>query len=271
MIDLKSVSGLPVFLTDENKLKLDENLSGGDSSTRKLFDLESVLKSPVDVDGNRELYYMYRDVHKSKDEDAIRNHALRYDMTIILPGMVGEEYAKTLGHYHPDKEGQRLSYPEVYEVISGRAFYLIQKPQRTVDGFYFGTIEEAYLIEVKAGEKAIMPPDFGHITINIDSEPLVMSNWVCADFQSDYSEIKNFQGGCYYLTKGADGYQAIKNSKYTSVPELKVMIPKELEQFALKFSEPMYQTGMAGIDKLDYLVKPEDFKDQLRPTNVFAG
>ena len=26
---------------------------------------------------------------------------LRYDITVIYPGLIGSEYVKTLGHYHP--------------------------------------------------------------------------------------------------------------------------------------------------------------------------
>lgn len=270
MLELSSQSGLKVWLGVDNKLKLDQSLVGGDYSSRKLYDIKDVLASTENLDGNRDLYYMYRDVHLPADEGKIRDHALRYDMTIILPGMIGEEYTKTLGHYHPDKEGQKISYPEVYEVISGRAFYLLQKPKRTELGFDFGTIEEAYLVEVKAGEKAIMPPDFGHITINMDSEPLVMSNWVCADFQSDYTEVKNYQGGCYYLVKEGDSYKAVKNEKYSSVPELKITTPRELEQFALKFGQPMYQTGIDKVDKLKYLESPEDYQTEIKPEKIFA-
>jgi len=270
MLDLFKSSGLKVVLTDENKLKFDTSLGGGEESARKLFDLNDVRMSMDNFGENRDLYYMYRNVHRPEDESLIVSNHLRYDMTVILPGMIGEEYTKTLGHYHPDKSNQKISYPEVYEVISGRAFYLLQKPKRTADGFDFGIIEEAILVEVKAGEKAVMPPDFGHITINMDTEPLVMSNWVCGDFQSDYSEIKNYKGGCYYIVKDENSYKAIKNEKYSQVPELKIMTPKELEQFALSFSQPMYEAGIGDIVKLKYLESPEAFKDQLDPKKVFV-
>ena len=269
MEDLKKLSGLNVKLLENYKLQIGEDLVGGEFSSRKLADLKDVLRSAVDMSNNRDLYYMYRDVRKPDDEAMIRENNLRYDMTVILPGTIGDEYTKTLGHYHPDKKGENISYPEVYEVISGRAFYLLQKPKRTGNGFDFSVIEEAYLVEVKAGEKAIMPPDFGHITINMDNEPLVMSNWVCDEFKSDYSEIKNYQGGCYYLIKDNNGYRAEKNNKYFSVPELKITTPKELNMFALKFGEPMYNSGINEISKLSYLANPEQFRAELSPDKIF--
>lgn len=268
MKDLKESSGFAVKLNEANKLEIPEEL-GGQFSDRKLFDLKDVLMQPIDLDGNRDLYYMYRDVCNPVDEGKIKENHLRYDMTVILPGTIGEEYSKTLGHYHPDKEGSRVSYPEVYEVISGRAFYLLQRPKRTGDSFDFGTIEEAFLIEVKAGEKAIMPPDFGHITINLDPEPLVMSNWVSGDFQSDYSQIKNYGGGAYFIVADGQNYKTVKNTKYANVADLKVGRPKELLEYALRFNQPMYNQGIAEISKLEYLGSPEKYIDVLTPENLF--
>ncbi len=268
MKDLQQQSGLPISLDETGHLQIDSNLRGGEMSMRKLYDLKEVAQDEI-TDADRELYYMYRDVHKEEDEQEIRSNNLRYDMTVILPGMIGNEFAKTLGHYHPMKDGQTISYPEVYEVVSGRAFYLLQKPRKADGGYDFSNIEEAYLVEVKAGQKAIMPPDFGHITINIDQEPLVMANWVSSSFQSDYSEIKSHKGGCVFITKSEDGYQVEKNPEYASCPEVKTLTPKELAEFALIFSHPMYQTGMEEVSKLEYLDKPENHIENLSADKVF--
>ena len=52
-----------------------------------LFDQEWAKTAP-----NYELYYMYRGLQE-KDN-------LRYDITVIPPRMLGEEFTKTKGHYH---------------------------------------------------------------------------------------------------------------------------------------------------------------------------
>lgn len=268
MKNLEQSCGLPVSLDDSGHLQIDSTLRGGEMSKRNLFDLREVVKDPISGD-DRELYYMYRDLHKEEDEQRIHENNLRFDMTVILPGMIGDEFAKTLGHYHPVKSGQNLSYPEVYEVVSGRAFYLLQRPKKTDSGYDFSYIEEAYLVEVMAGQKAIMPPDFGHITINIDQEPLVMANWVSSSFKSDYTEIISHRGGCVYMVKSENDYELENNSKYASVPKIKTMTPRELYDFALIFNHPMYETGMTEVSKLQYLEQPENYSDELKPEKIF--
>ena len=96
---------------------------------RMLSDMSAVLLDPDILQaGDRGLYYMYRDLALSnKDREIMQEHGLRYDITIIPPAMLGREYIKTEGHYHPTVPGTDISYPEVYEVLSGEAHYLLQK------------------------------------------------------------------------------------------------------------------------------------------------
>jgi len=100
---------------------------------RRLSDLKEVvydkefLKNSEDVD----LYYMYRDLALSrKDRDAMRAENIRYDITVIPPRMLGVEYTKTLGHYHPIIQAACVSYTELYEVVEGEAHYLLQKRKK---------------------------------------------------------------------------------------------------------------------------------------------
>jgi len=37
-----------------------------------------------------------------EDREWLRTHAIRYDITVILPADIGGEYVKTKGHYHPE-------------------------------------------------------------------------------------------------------------------------------------------------------------------------
>jgi len=215
--------------------------------------MASVTKDKIEVNDDS-LYYMYRDVRERGDDEKIRQNKLRYDLTVILPRMLENEFNKTFGHYHPSL------YPEVYEVISGRALYLLQKPGESED-----QIEEAYLIEVNAGEKVVMPPHFGHITINPLPSPLVMSNWVCDDFNSQYESYQKHQGGAFYITKT----KIIKNKHYQKLSKLIRVKPKELPRFALKFGKPMYASGTQNIKALNYLVNPEKFKKDIEPESVF--
>ncbi|MCD4703986.1 MAG: hypothetical protein K8R64_06805, partial [Methanosarcinaceae archaeon] len=85
-----------------NELHFGEDISYPD--IRMLDDMVDVIYDEEWLDGaeNLELYYMYRNLSKNKDDlDVIQKTDLRYDITIIPANMLGREYVKTAGHYHP--------------------------------------------------------------------------------------------------------------------------------------------------------------------------
>ena len=180
---------------------------------RKLNDVREVLadkdfaKNSADMD----LYYMYRGLEG--------NGELRYDITVLRPQMLGNEFNKTKGHYHIS------AYPEIYVVLEGKAIYLLQKRNDN------GDIEDIYAVEVNSGECAIMPPFYGHVTINpSETQELKMANWISDSCKSDYLPYIEKQGAGYYYTK--QGW--IKNENYKNLPELRFekslkSIPEDLD------------------------------------------
>ena len=171
---------------------------------RYLYDMKEVLydREWLKKSENFEVYYMYRELERKGN--------LRYDITVIPPKMLGTEFTKTKGHYHPDGFG------ELYIVLSGKAFYLIQKISEKDE------VEDVFAVEAGKGECVVVPPQYGHITINHGEETLKMANWVC-DFDSSYSLMEKRGGGAYYLTKG--GW--IRNKNYEKVPELRIKAPEK--------------------------------------------
>ncbi|MCX6720903.1 MAG: glucose-6-phosphate isomerase [Candidatus Staskawiczbacteria bacterium] len=181
---------------------------------RKLNDMREVLadkefsKNSPDTD----LYSMYRGLKT--------NGELRYDETIVFAKMLGNEFNKTKGHYHVG------AYPEIYMVLEGTAIYLLQKRNDS------GDIEDVYAVTVKAGECAIMPAFYGHVTINpSETEDLKMANWISDNCKSDYSPYVEKQGACYYYVKEDGQTKWIKNENYKNTPNLRFEQPlKEIPQ-----------------------------------------
>ena len=145
---------------------------------------------------NTDLYYMYRGI---KEENG-----LRHNITIILAKELGKEFAKTKGHIHIGNFG------ETYTVLEGQAIFLMQK---TKDDF----VDDVYAVKAKKGESVIIPPYYGHVTINPSSIDLKTADWSSIECKSDYSLFEKLQGACYYYTK--DGW--IKNNNYKTVPPLR--------------------------------------------------
>ena len=218
-------------------------------NVRMLFDMKDVIYDREWLSGaaNTELYYMYRELSLSKkDALLMKENDLRYDITVIPPRMLGCEYVKTAGHYHPLVPGTDTTFPEIYEVLSGKARYLLQKP----DG---EGIEDVVLIEASEGDKVIIPPGYGHLTINASNKVLRMANWVARDFESLYLPIKEKGGGAYFLLDEG----IVKNPQYDFVPEIRSLKPANLKEIGLQKNKEMYGL-VRDIGKLEFLTKPHE-------------
>jgi glucose-6-phosphate isomerase len=259
MIDLSKQSGLPVkWDSDEKRLLFGEGMENVNDqpAIRRWQDMIDVLYNP-DASGQDELYYMYRGVSYGKDEALIERKGLRYDITVICPGTLDREYIKTAGHYHPEKPGTGLTYPEVYEVLHGRAHYLLQRlhPEEA------DRLETVLLIAAKPGDKVLIPPGFGHITINPGTEYLIMSNWVARDFSSVYEPIRQMAGGGYFELQTEEGPEFVVNKHYRSVPPLQRCPVIQVPQLNLITGLPLYRVFIDNNSAFDFLTSPEEYKE----------
>lgn len=254
MIDLSRVSGLQVSLcTDNCALKLEPGLYTT-PAVRRLEDMRDVLQDSTAY-GPDELYWMYRDIALPEDRPIIEKLGLRYDITVLRPGKIGREYIKTYGHYHPLKPGTAISYPEVYEVLHGTALYILQKK-----GACAGRVEQFISVIAEPGDKVVIPPNFGHVTVNIGDEPLVMANWVAREFSSEYEEFRSLRGAAYYAVQFSDGPAFMFNGNYRVVNSISTAKPVDYPQFGLYKNKPMYNLIKEAPEKLDFLLNPEYYQ-----------
>lgn len=213
---------------------------------RYLFDMKDVIfdRNWLEAADNIELYYMYRDLFLSRsDEKRLIEQGLRYDITIIPPRMLGREYIKTAGHYHPLVPGGSITYPELYEVLEGEALYLMQKRD----------LSDILVVNASAGDKVLVPPNYGHITINRSNKTLKMANFVARNFSSLYDPIKDRAGGAYFFTKA--GW--IKNERCPEAAELRRVQAPQAAKIGLSKGREMYPL-LREPGKLEYLTRPEE-------------
>jgi len=236
--DLETISGLPIKLRG-NKLVFGKGVEEVVPDVRTNHQMKPVLKNKK-ARAPREFYYMYRDVAMGKDRGKIAANGLRFDITVLPPFNVGDEPNKTFGHFHPTPKGRACSWPEVYEVLSGHAHYLLQSKG------------EFLVFDARPGDKCLMLPGFGHITVNPSSqEPLVMANWVYPGFKSDYGPIEKNKGACWFeTTKGF-----VKNPAYKKVLAIQLIAVREFPEFGLT-EKPMYSAGVKNPRRFEWLVKP---------------
>jgi len=250
--NLIGTSGLSIKFNEEtSELIFYGDVESVKPDVRELKDMSDVLfdksaKSP------NEVYYMYRDVYRKEDRGLIREYNLRYDITVIPPAMLGREFVKTLGHYHPEISGTGLTYPEVYEVLNGKAHYLLQRVEKE-------RVLDVVLIAASEGDKVLVPPNYGHITINPFDVPLVMSNWVCPGFSSIYEPIGGKRGGAYFEIDEINNF--VPNGYYGKIPGLKEVGAWDVEEFGLVKNTPMYTSFLSNPERFRFLAHPEDYEE----------
>lgn len=214
---------------------------------RMLRDMDDVLYDRRWAEGaeDQELYYMYRDLFLSRrDADLFVEEGIRYDITIIPPRMLGLEYVKTAGHYHPQVPGQSVTYPEVYEVLEGEATYLFQRED----------LSDVVVVRAMEGDKVVVPPGYGHITINESNKRLKMANFVARGFSSIYEPIKERGGGAYFLTE--DGF--VENPRCEEAAPLREIEVPKVKALWLSRNREIYPIGRE-VGKLAWLVRPQDY------------
>jgi glucose-6-phosphate isomerase len=242
-IPLTKALPLPLALRG-NTLVFGEGMKAVKPDVRTMASMKAVLADPSAA-GPEECYYMYRGVCLEKDRALIEDSGLSYDITIIPPLLLGREYNKTFGHFHPEAAAG-MTYPELYEVLHGRAHFALQDTGSS----------RFVVFDATAGDKVLIPPNYGHITINPSEDVLVISNWVCSGFTSDYRLMEEKRGGLYYLTES--GW--IKNPAYEAHPEIEFRKPSDMPASGLFRAEPMYNL-IREAARLSFLKEPSLHKD----------
>lgn len=197
------------------------------------------------------IYFGARYMEKTVDEDIFLENDLMADATVLMHGNVDGEYIKTVGHYHGHIQNSDLSYPEVYEAISEKIEYLLQsEPDAN------GEIDVIWVV-TESGDKVVMPPNYGHVSLNAGTEPALEVDIQKRDNpdQSDYSMFKENVGGALYRTgKGLE-----ENPNY-KIKSLRIVRPKEVSEWGLTKNVPLYTSVVNNPEKFKWLTKPQDFE-----------
>lgn len=114
--------------------------------------------------------------------------------SIIEPGVVGEEYYMTKGHFHIQEAA-----PEVYLTLQGEGRLVMQ----TRSG-------QTEVQEMKCGVVNYIPGAWAHRTVNTGSVPLVFFATWPVNAGHDYESISDSGFDCLVFT-GNDGPRVVKN------------------------------------------------------------
>ena len=217
-------------------------------SVRTFGDMECVLADPdgVELDSATTLYYMYRDLAMNEiDRELLSRQNIRYDITVIPPAMLSGEYVKTKGHYHPENPAG-IGYPELYQVLAGEARFLLQHKD----------LSDVVAVAASAGEFVLIPPGYGHVSINPSKEVVVMANLVSTQFESEYALYEEMQGGAYYAMEvNGKGKGWRQNPRYSSVAPIREISVRDTPELGIRHGMGIYDM-VSGSADLSFLNEP---------------
>ena len=116
------------------------------------------------------------------------------------------------------------------------------------------------MIQANPGEKLIIPPGFGHISINIGITPLVLADLFADNIASDYSFFKKQRGAAYWVlpsqSTSAKEIMSVHNPRYRDAGPLIFGTPTTYPTVGLSKKTSIYDAFVAHPDRFTFLTNP---------------
>jgi glucose-6-phosphate isomerase len=246
-MDIRESIGLPIESTEEgisyNSSEVDiKNII---SYTKK--DLKNFIKDKIweTKEEKQEVYRLYQEVKKIEDKELFGD--IQFDIILIWPGSIGEEYNKTIGYQRSTAENG-FRFPEVYQIVEGYAEFLLQQSREKHE-----QIKEAIMIRAQKFDLVVLPPSYSLTIINPSEKKNVIARLRAVDVEEITEHYERTKGGCYYrLVDGKWEY----NSNYEEIPALRLESPQN-QWKSLKRGIPVYASYAYNPRRLRCLVEPD--------------
>ncbi|KKW27496.1 MAG: Glucose-6-phosphate isomerase [Parcubacteria group bacterium GW2011_GWB1_52_7] len=148
-------------------------------------------------------------------------------------------------------------------MLAGRGRWIIQRYETDP-----AQIDEIYLVEAGPGEKICVPPSFGHITINAETEPLVIANVIADKVGYDYEPYKILRGAAARLlaSEAPSMIEIESNRNYRVVPPLRKLKPKK--DWYNGYFDPLYSVLASNHEHFKFLADILSLRP-IRPSSRF--
>lgn len=247
-VDLSDVAGMPVTLDPERlTLEFGQGITSAPLEQRRIDDIRQMLPDP-DASGPDPLYSIYMDVRIPGLADRLRARGLAYGAVVDSAGSVGDEFVRSQGHVHSAPPGSDTPYLEIYEIWHGSGAIYLQDAANP-------DLNETYLIEVRVGDKVLIPPGWVHVVVNSGSTPLAFGALYAADAQLIYDSLRAL-GGTAWAVRTDGG--VTPNPRYRNPPPPVRTQAKEYPQFGLTRDRPVLDVLADAPDRYDYVVAPQE-------------
>lgn len=141
--------------------------------------------------------------------------------------------------------------------MTGTALYVLVKVNDHMADDKDLIIEDVIFATVHAGETIIIPPLYGHASINIGNGPMIFNNVCTLENKSDYSLVQRHHGMPWYVIKENGQLKFVKNPSYKMhIPEPRMMRVKENEEYGILFNNPVYHEFLKRPQVFSFLENP---------------
>lgn len=246
MQDISAIAGFSLALDDENLL-FGDDVFIAETKTRVRGELAPfALDASACVPADALQYWMYNGIAARADSLRLQNCAAQYELTWMLPRALGAERAKTLGHIHNAPTQNSATFPEIYAVLYGAAYFLFYTMDAAKTGATF-----CGCVAARAGEQIVMPPQTYHLTINAGDTPLLFADVISKHARGLYDDVRATRGAPYYvMTDGA----WLRNSAFANAAPL-----VEYPQLRVETNTPLYTQFARDPDAFAWLNDPALF------------
>jgi glucose-6-phosphate isomerase len=113
------------------------------------------------------------------------------------------------------------------------------------------------MITATAGETVVVPPGYGHVTINPSlTVVLQMANLVSSSFRSEYRPYEELHGAAYYEMTGGE---FVKNPHFTSPARLRLAKAGKIAAVKDTVTDSLYDLVEQRAEVLGFLNYPERY------------
>lgn len=219
MLALYAVSGLPLSVN----LELEQlNYSQEEVNCEQCLQVPLASMGPVLLNKSLRypevVYTHHVQMHKT-EELSLMPTTFTYDVLFLPSGLLGIEFIKT--HiFHMNSAFAPVSC--VIHVFEGVLTITLQKNKDKNDVFDINVhVAESWVLDVKAGEKVVIPSGYYYTFSNCLESPVVFARVVSTEHQVDYQTLRNQNGLAYYLISKNAKREVVHNPRYKDVPGIK--------------------------------------------------
>lgn len=258
-------SGIPLFWDhDRMTVRLGEGLSAEKGGHKTAEHMLGLLANEGELDLKERAYDTVGRLCREADRELFERHLLQYDLTVVMPGDFNGEFKKTSGHYHGWNDTHSHTYGEVYEVLVGSALFVLQRSSDFEELPSENHVEDVILVRVDEGQTLLVPPDYGHASINVGAGPLVFSDLAYVRCPVWYESVRAHHGMAYYALVGKNGLRAVRNRRYgEGCPAARFATVHEDPSLGIDFSTPLYQGFIEHPAAYEYLARPDAYIERI--------